>query len=402
MYDILKSRWTGLQDEATAFAQDLVRTASPSLQEGKAADLTEQKMRALGFSKVVRDDCGNVLSVMLGRQADTTLVLISHLDTAGKEEEATANGRIADGKLYGIGASDCKGGLAAQLYAAALLKHSLLPLRGNLVVAATVAEENGLSIGVRGLMERTLPELGLNPTYVILGEPTGLGLYYGHDGWMEVDIQVEGRNPFHVEDVTRHIAGDLGKVMGNPTRQDEAYAITPLTAHSASGVCSAGLRLSRRLYTPEEETGILTQVEHGARQIARNVNAVGVDVQVRQETQQLYNGKTTVARRVVRAWNTDPFNPLLERARQALVAAGCESRPGKWQLGRLGMGTAGSVLVNEFKVPTIGYGPGLEVQAHASGEYVELNKLHTAIYGTAAIAHSLVGIPVCGWTSDEI
>ena len=405
MYTILQSRWQGMQSEVTAFAQALVRTESPSLHEEQAADLTEKQMRALGLSNVQRDDFGNVISLMLGRQADPTLVLISHLDTmpsAKKENDDRFSGRLADGKLYGAGASDCKGGLAAQLYAAALLKRSLLPLRGNLIVAATVAEENGLSIGVRGLMEHTLPELGLKPNSVILGEPTGLGLYYGHDGWMELDIQVEGPNPFHVEDVARHIAADLGNVMGKPPRAEEAYAMTPITQRTASGVCSAGLRFSRRLQVPEEEAGILSQVEHGARQIARHTNAVGVAVQVRQVTQQLYNGKTTVARRVVRAWNTDPFDPLSERARQALAAAGSESRPGKWQLGQLGMGTAGSVLVNEFNIPTIGYGPGLETQAHAADEYVELQKLHTAVYGTAAIAHSLVGIPVCGWTSDEI
>ena len=49
--------------------------------------------------------------------------------------------------------------------------------------------ENGASIGVRGLIEQTLPELKLKPDYAILGEPTGLGLYYGHDGWIEVDLQ---------------------------------------------------------------------------------------------------------------------------------------------------------------------------------------------------------------------
>ena len=77
-------------------------------------------------------------------------------------------------------------------------------------------------------------------------------------------------------------------------------------------------------------------------------------------------------------------------------------RPGKWQLGRSGMGTAGGVLVKEFDVPTIGYGPGLEEQAHAADECVEMDKLAEAVYGTALIAHSLIGVPVFGWTCDEI
>ena len=39
-----------------------------------------------------------------------------------------------NGRLYGLGAADCKGGLAAQIFAGALLERSMLPLRGNLVV----------------------------------------------------------------------------------------------------------------------------------------------------------------------------------------------------------------------------------------------------------------------------
>ncbi len=66
------------------------------------------------------------------------------------------------------------------------------------------------------------------------------------------------------------------------------------------------------------------------------------------------------------------------------------------------MGTAGSVLTRDFKVPTMGYGPGHEELAHADNESVEIGKIHEAVYGTASIVHSLIGVPVCGWTSDEI
>jgi acetylornithine deacetylase/succinyl-diaminopimelate desuccinylase-like protein len=121
-----------------------------------------------------------------------------------------------------------------------------------------------------------------------------------------------------------------------------------------------------------------------------------------QESQRLYNGRTTVVKRVAHAWSIDPYHPLMERARQSLMAAGSEVSVGTWNMSRLGMGTAGGVLVNEFKVPTIGYGPGDEAAVHTDHETVRTDRLVEAVYGTAVIAHALVGIPVCGWTVDEI
>ena len=56
----------------------------------------------------------------------------------------------------------------------------------------------------------------------------------------------------------------------------------------------------------------------------------------------------------------------------------------------------------ERSTPTIGYGPGEEASSHVPDESVSLKAISTAVYGTAAIAHSLVGVPVFGWVPDEI
>ena len=66
------------------------------------------------------------------------------------------------------------------------------------------------------------------------------------------------------------------------------------------------------------------------------------------------------------------------------------------------MSELGAVLWGEFGVPTIGYGPGCEADCHAPDEHVAVDRVIEAAYGTAAIAHSLVGFPVFGWTSDDI
>ena len=92
----------------------------------------------------------------------------------------------------------------------------------------------------------------------------------------------------------------------------------------------------------------------------------------------------------------------MERSRYALDAAGCQFRAGKWHLNRAGMATAGGVLTKDYDIPTIGYGPGNEEVIHGPNEYAEVEKIVEAVYGTSSIVHSLIGIPVFGWTSAAI
>jgi len=408
MYRLLRARTEGLKQDLIDFATELVRTPSPTLGEGDVADRVRAEMQKIGYDRIVTDDAGNVAGVSFGREAGPTVLLTCHMDTVAPGSaqawtESPLSGKIMDGRLFGRGAADCKAGLAAQVYVGCLLKRSLLPMRGNLVVAATVAEENGSSAGVRGLFEDLLPSLDLKPDIAILGEPTNLGLYYGHDGWMEIEIEVEGANPFHVDSAAAAIFQDLqgGAATDRSRGNREELAVHAPRYRETGGIKQATLRIDRRLQSSEQVEGVLEQVRHGAALVAQAAGTVAVKTHVRREQQRLYTGLTTVVQHVTHAWATDPFHPLMSRTRQALEAAGCHAEPGKWRLGRLGMGTAGGVFVNEFNVPAIGYGPGDEELAHAPNESVELERIAECVYGTAAIVHALAGVPVFGWTSDE-
>jgi acetylornithine deacetylase/succinyl-diaminopimelate desuccinylase-like protein len=405
MYDLLKNKLEGLDGELTAFAQALVRERSPSGDERKAAALVVDEMHTLKFDQVTTDELGNVVGVLHGVEDGPTLLLASHLDTVGTGNLSTWNespwsGRIESGRLHGLGAADCKGGVAAQVFAAGLLKRSLLPLRGNLVVAATVIEENGVSIGTRGLLAHTLKDMGLAPDYAILGEPTDLGLYYGHDGRAEMEVSVRGINPFRVSDAAELVSRALDE-SGHDAAVEE-IVVGDTRYEDGPDFRRAVIGLERRLGSNDDVNHLVSRMRGEAVRAASSAGAVDVDVCVRERNEILPSGLVVKAKRITQAWSTDPFSPLLARSRQALSAAGCEVRPGRWKLARLGMGTSGSLLVNEYSIPTIGYGPGHEEQAHREGESVALAKLATCAYGTAAIAHSLVGIPVFGWIPDSL
>jgi len=420
MYNFLKEQANYLGRNAAEFTSELVRTPSPSLCEKNIAKIIERKMNELGYDKVVMDDFGNVFGIIYGIDSKPTVLLNSHMDTIMADESpewqvSPYSGKIRDGRIYGLGTTDCKGGLAVQMYVGHLLKRALLPMRGNLIVAATVLEENGLSLGLQHLISKTLTDMKIKIDYAILGEPTGLGLYYGHDGWVEFEIGIsaaasgflrgDSADANFLQDTANVVLHDLVNVSQENEfpGQPEMMSIKQPEFDHENG--NAFILFNRRLLANENADGLAKEFKESlskisSRSLERNKKDLNFDVRIHEEARRLDNGETVQVRYLRSAWETDPFSPLMDRARQALSSAGCKLQPGKWQLPRLGMGTAGSILTKKFKIPTIGYGPGTEEAAHSPNENVEISNITEAILGTAAIVHSLAGIPVFGWTAD--
>ncbi|MEJ5199498.1 MAG: M20/M25/M40 family metallo-hydrolase, partial [Anaerolineae bacterium] len=111
------------------------------------------QMRALGFDEVTTDRYGNVIGVRYGCAAGPTLLFDGHMDVVpvaegmsgreGSSERWTHDpfgGEIAEGRLWGRGAADTKGALAAMMLAAARLPRA--EFTGRVVVVASVCEEN--------------------------------------------------------------------------------------------------------------------------------------------------------------------------------------------------------------------------------------------------------------------
>ncbi len=128
----------------------------------------------------------NAVGILRGRGSGKCLMLNGHLDTvgvAGMEEPFSA--RVEGGRLYGRGAQDMKGGLAAGLaVAAALAKEARL--KGDLIVAA-VADEEHESLGTRALLEKFRADAA------IVLEPTNLEITTAHKGFVWAKVETHGR-----------------------------------------------------------------------------------------------------------------------------------------------------------------------------------------------------------------
>ena len=129
----------------------------------------------------------SVVARLKGAGGGRSLMLNAHMDTVDVAGMADAwSGAVRDGKLYGRGAYDMKGSLAACMAAAKALAGSEVPLGGDLVVAAVADEEYG-SIGTTGLLRTVRTDAA------IVTEPTSLRICRAHKGYLWIEVEVTGR-----------------------------------------------------------------------------------------------------------------------------------------------------------------------------------------------------------------
>ena len=126
-------------------------------------------------------------------EGDTHLVLNGHLDTFPAEvgEEWTIppySGLVKEGRIYGRGAGDMKGGLAALLYCFA--KISQTSFNGRLTFTGTSDEETGGEWGALWLLNK---DDRLHGDAVLNGEPSGLTVRIGEKSRVSIILEAEGK-----------------------------------------------------------------------------------------------------------------------------------------------------------------------------------------------------------------
>ena len=177
--------------ELISFVQMLVQTPSLSGQEAGVAALIQAEMERLSYDKVWVDEAGNVIGCIEGGDGPS-LMLNGHMDHVDAGDPARwlhppFGGTIHDGDLWGRGAADMKGALAAMVYAGGLLKKLGMPLPADLYVSAVVQEEVG-GLGARHLAETLVVDRA------VVGEASGNHLRRGHRGRIELNTRFEGRS----------------------------------------------------------------------------------------------------------------------------------------------------------------------------------------------------------------
>ncbi|MEM4091249.1 MAG: M20/M25/M40 family metallo-hydrolase [Thermoplasmatales archaeon] len=134
----------------------------------------------------------SVVGILEGEKYGLTLMLNGHLDTVPIGDRSSWSvdpfgGEIIDGKIYGRGATDMKGGVAAMISASHAVIKSVLNLRGKLLLTF-VADEEGRGMGIQDLLHN-----GYRFDFAVIGEPTGLKVRTAHRGVANIKIVSKGK-----------------------------------------------------------------------------------------------------------------------------------------------------------------------------------------------------------------
>ena len=235
---ILKEARAG---DPVALARVLVAAPSvnPELEasgagEAAVAELTSQWLRAWGLSvetSEVAPGRWNVVGRLPGDGTGPTLLLNGHLDTVGVDGMSVDpfGAELRDGRLWGRGSCDMKGGVAALLATTAKVARD--PPPGALIVALTADEEHA-SLGMQALMGS-----GMGADAAVVCEPTSLAIMPAHKGfvWVEADFQgraAHGSRPDAGVDAIEHAGRYLTALsaLGSRLRAREPHPLLGITA----------------------------------------------------------------------------------------------------------------------------------------------------------------------------
>ena len=385
IWNMTKANRRGL----VTFAQKLVQTPSLPGQEGDVAQLIEAEMKLLGYDEVWVDEVGNVIGRIQGGDGPS-LMFNGHMDQVDTGDPTRwphppHGGEIHDGELWGRGAADMKGALAAMVYAGGLIKRLGAAPAGDVYVSAVVQEEVG-GLGARHLA-RTLPV-----DRAVVGEASHNQLRRGHRGRIELVAQFEGRsvhasmpelgiNPhfsmmrFVDKLRTLHMAADpdYGASSVAPTHvasEPGSHNVTPGEIH---------LVLDWRNIPGEGPEDILSKLDAP---MARSLES-GCQGRVEVATKALttYTGFEMTFPDTFPSFTTDAGHPWLARAQEILTTAlGREVEVDVWRFATDGghFAAAGTTV--------LGFGPGDATVVHTVEERIPLDDLVENAVGCVALA----------------
>jgi putative selenium metabolism hydrolase len=356
----------------------LVRIQSISKEEKDVNAELKRQMGEAGFDEVRIDPLGNVIG-RIGN-GKKILAIDAHMDTVdvGNPDNWDFDpfcGDIKDGYVLGRGTVDQEGGAASFVTAGRILKDLNFDKDMTIYFVGSVMEEDCDGLCWKYIIE----EEKIVPDVVISTEPTNLNIYRGHRGRMEMHVSFRGvsahgsapergknaiymasRAALEIEKLNENLKSDpfLGK--GSVT-------ISEIVSGSPS-LCAvadyARLHLDRRLTWGETKESAVAEIEA----IIKDMDA---NVEVLHYEEEAYTGLTYGMEKYYPTWKIPEDAPVVTTGIKTFKELfNKEPKVDKWTFS-----TNGVTINGMYNIPTIGFGPGNEVLAHAPNEKVPIDDL---------------------------
>jgi putative selenium metabolism hydrolase len=370
----------------------LVKIQSLCTQERDVQLELKRMMEEAGFDEIKIDGLGNVIG-RIGK-GKKILAIDGHMDTVdlGNRDNWSFDplgGEIKDGFVHGRGSVDQKGGPAAFVTTGRILKELKFNKDLTIFFVGSVMEEDCDGLCWKYIVE----EDRIKPDFVISTEPTNLNIYRGQRGRMEMEVHFygvsshgsapeRGKNAIYM---ASRIALEIEK-LNDRLKGDEflgkgSITITEIISKSPS-LCAvsdyARIHIDRRLTTGETKDTAVKEIE----ELIKGYNA---KIELLNYFEKAYTGFEYGMEKYYPTWKVPVEHELVQKGVNTYKELfGKEAKVDKWTFSTNGIMTCGV-----YKIPTIGFGPGNEVLAHAPDEKVPINDLVAAAAFYTAFAYDI-------------
>lgn len=351
----------------------LIQTAPVDLKgEIPAAQVLQNYLSPLGIETKIdcySDKNANFMCRIRGTGQKKALLFAGHLDVVPACQEnwtfPAFEGIERDGKICGRGATDMMGGLASIAAAMAEIKQENHPLQGDLIFAATAAEETNSS-GVKHFLRNTAKTIG-SLSGIIVPEPTALDVMRAHRGILWLEITAAGKT---AHGSMPHLGVNaIEKIMAflnlfktyqiphqpNPLLGGCSVSVNKITGGQAANIvpdfCS--VQIDIRTLPGQAHNEIKKDIEQLLDQL--------------KQQDKYFKAKITVMRSVP-ALETPEDNPFLINVCKAV---------GVKKAGAVGFTTDGPWFA-KLNAPVLIFGPGSPQMCHKPDEYIEIEQLKKA------------------------
>ncbi len=172
-----------------------INSENPPGDEFKIATFVKNYLDKIGLETKIyefKKKRSNVVALLGDKNKKRSLLITPHLDTVPAGESWHFNpfqGKIRAGRIYGLGATDCKGNLASSLEAINSVVEDGIFLDYNLIFAATADEESGSGLGLVPLLEKGI----LNPDAAVVLDSDDFDIIITQKGLIHLKVWIQGK-----------------------------------------------------------------------------------------------------------------------------------------------------------------------------------------------------------------